>query len=716
MRPGRTAIPRLLFPQLSAFGLLDGFRVDPVPAGRSAALGAVAIAERALELDTRPDSPAVRAAREAVGMLAAEAAAGTDLAALCLVQLLGPVRAKRAEGAGARTLYGLLTRTGLHPAEAGRLAVSVLAESAVAPDPLVAVTTLLADGRLQTAQQAADAVSGPAGEAARTAVHQQRAEVDRLRAAAAEHLRAGDHERAGERLRAALRLAGDHPELAAELEQVPAAAVSQVRAVPDGYGVRISWRPAAEHGADTAYRVLRGRIEGGAGRPPADPADGDEIVPGPVAGQPVAIDAEPPVGRRLCYAVFARHPGGSWSHPAGAGVGPLLPPVAELRVAGDTGLITGSWRPHPATSAVEVLRYSDGPGQPVGVHDLREFSDETVADGIRYRYAVVAQYPPVEPGGPVLRAEPVCRDAATRPEPRPLRALTAAALIGPDELGVRLSWRQPAGSEIVIRWAAQPCPWPYGQLVPAAELAGYGQLLTGQRREHGDAVSLQATLPAGWVHCVPFTIGPGGGLRGQDAVAELLRPVHGVRVQRFGEDLLVSWAWPDAAGAAEVRWAGGHRRITPSRYREEGGCRLPAAAGVTRVEVSALLPGADDVEGRAPAVAVTVPARPPRIDYQLRRRGHRLTGGARCEVTLVGAEPVGEVTVLLIAAPGPVMPGSPAVGRELLRAQTSLKPGVPVQLDAPLPALPRPYWLRLFLPDPAPALLVDPPVDQLKVT
>ena len=39
-----------------------------------------------------------------------------------------------------------------------------------------------------------------------------------------------------------------------------------------------------------------------------------------------------------------------------------------------------------------------------------------------------------------------------------------------------------------------------------------------------------------------------------------------------------------------------------------------------------------------------------------------------------------------------------------------------MRLEAAVPSLPRPYWLRCFLPEPAPALLVDPPVDQLKVT
>ena len=710
---GVDSIPRLLFPQLTTFGLLDGFTVAPVPAGRTPALGRAAIAERARELDTLPDGPSVRATREAVGMLVTEAGAGTDLSALSLFHLLVPAREKRDEGAGARTLFGLLTRTGLTPAEAGRLAVSVLAEPTGRAGTLTTVSALLADGRLLAAQRAADGLTGAPGEAARAAVRARREEVDQLRQAAAADLRAGNHERAADRLHAALGLAGDLPGLSDELARVPAAAVLDVRADPDQRGVRVSWRPAPEHAEDTEFRVVRGS------RSPADPDDG-VVVPRSAASGPTAtVDEVPPVGRTLSYAVFARVPGGRWSRSAGAAPVRVVPPVADLHVEGGAGVITGRFRTHPEVTEVQVRRFpgepAEGPGHPVTAqHD--GFRDETAEDGVRYRYAVVAEYAPVEPGGPVLRSEPVLGVGATRPEPRPVRVLTADPVTGDGRLAVRLSWRQPPGSEVVVRWAAQPCPWSYGQPVPAAEIAGYGQELTGERRVLGAAVTLVAALPAGRAHCVPFTLGSEGGLRGQDAVVDLLHPVGGLQARRLGDELLLSWAWPDAASVADVSWPGGSRRITPIRYREEGGCRLPAPPGPARVEVTAVLLGVGGDEGRSPAAAVAVPGRSPRIGYQLRRRGHRLTGGVRCEVTLSGAEPVPEVTVLVVAAPGTVLPGSPAAGTELLRAAVRIAPGVPVRLEAAVPALPRPYWLRCFLAEPAPALLVDPPVGQLKVS
>ena len=720
---GVDSIPRLLFPGLTAFGLLRGFTVVPVPGGRTGALNAAAVAERGRELDTLPDNAAVRATREAIGMLATEAAAGTDLTALCLFHLLGPVRDKRAEGAGARTLFGLLQRTGLAGAEAGRIAVSVLAEPTGRADPLAAVAQLLSDGRLLAAQQAAEPLTGPAGEAGRTAVRSRRDEVERLRRAAAADLRAGDHERAAERLREAVCQATDLPGLAADLERIPAAAVLEVAAVPDGTGVRITWRPAPEHDEHTRYRVLRG-----AGPPPVDASDGIEIPPEPSAGSspvagvdPVAIDTSPPPGRPLRYAVLARSGTGRWSRPVGAAPVRIVPPVTGVQVDGGSGVVLGHWLAHPDVSGVEVRRHPDPPagaGELIPVDGVRSFRDASAVDGTRYRYAITAVYSPPEAGGELLRSEPVLVGGATRPEPRPVPVLSATPLPDPGAPAVRLGWRQPAGSEIVIRHAAQPCPWAYGQWVPAAELAGWGRPLDGERSARGDAVTLLARLPVGRRYCVPFTLGPAGGLRGQDAVVDLVPPVRRLRAQRFGDDIRLSWAWPDAVGAADVVWAGGTRRITRTRYREEGGCHLVAVSGATRVDVHAVLPagGGADEEGRASPVSVEVHRRPVRIDYRMRRHGHRWTGGVHATAEFSGAELVPAATVVIIASAGPVLPAAPDAGIELLRDTVRIEPGVPVSLQARVPSLPRPYWLRCFLLGSAGALLVDPPVDQLKVT
>jgi hypothetical protein len=64
------------------------------------------------------------------------------------------------------------------------------------------------------------------------------------------------------------------------------------------------------------------------------------------------------------------------------------------------------------------------------------------------------------------------------------------------------------------------------------------------------------------------------------------------------------------------------------------------------------------------------------------------------------------------------MPLSSAAGEELLRTDITLRAGEPLVLpDLPVPRhLRKPFWLRCFLADPGPFTLIDPPVNQLKVS
>ena len=717
---GVESIPRLLFPDLTTFGLLDGFTVTPAPRDRDAALSGKLAQRRAEDLDKAPDSPATRARREAVGILVNEAKAGTDLTALALFHLLQAVRDKRAEGAQSRTLFALLIRSGLVDTDAGRVVVSVLAESGLRRDPLTDVTTLLAQGKLLAAQQLAATLAGPQGETVRDAVRRQREQVENLRRAAAADVRAGRDEQAAAQLREALRLAGDLPELANELATVRCAPVLEVTASADGAGVRIAWRPApdhaaSEHGEQTTFRVVRRE-----GREPVDVEDGREIPSG--TGHSTTDDA-PPVGRQVHYAVFTRTTGRQWSRPASATVR-VLPPVTDVVVEGGSSVVTGRWRVHPDVAVVHVHRSEGIPqdipecpdtplSKPMPVERNRSFRDETAVDGVQYFYTLIACYPP-HSGGAALRSAPVVVRGATRPEARPVTVLTATPDAGAG-LQVRLSWRQRPGSEVVIRRSSHPCPWEYGQVVALPELVGYGVELEGTCTAKGESMTLLAPVPPGRSYCVPFTLDVQRAVRGQEAVVDFADPVRRVRAQRFGDDVRVTWRWPEMASAAEVRWAGGGRRITLAQYRDEGGCQIYGVPGVSRVEVGAVIRG-ESGESHSPLSSVDVEERLPQLTYQLRRRGHRLAGGVTCVVTICGAKPVPGVTVIIVAATGHAMPRSPEAGVELLRAPVVIDPAAPVVLRAPVPRLPKPYWLRCFLAEPAFALLLDPPVGQLKVS
>lgn len=704
---GIDSIPRLLFPELSTFGLLDGFTVTPVPADRDGALSQKVAEKRAGDLDKAPDSPALRAEREAVGILVSEAKSGVDLTALALFHVLQQVRDKYADGAQPRTLFTMLARAGLRGADAGLIVVSLLAESSGRRDPLAAVIDLLAGGKLVAAHQLATTLPGPPGEAAREAVQRQREHVDTLRRAAGEHQRAGRDEQARAQLREALRLACDQPELAEELAMVPDAPVVAVVASAEGSGIQIGWRPAPDHGDATTFRVVRRE-----GRKPVDADDGSEI---PVRSGHSTADDAPPVGRPVHYAVFARTAGGRWSPPICA-TAQVIPTVADVVVEGGRNVVTGRWRVHPDVAAVEVRRtvgVPEGPDKPMAVDRDRAFRDEAAVDGVAYYYTLVACYPRPGGGG-ALRSAPVVVRGATRPEARPVATLTATPAAGPGR-AVRLSWSQPPGSEIVIRCSPQPCPWEYGQVVALAELAGYGVELEGTLAAQGGSMTLVAPVPPGRCYYVPFSLDTDGAVRGQDAVVDLADPVRRLRAQRFGDDVRVTWLWPEKVGAADVQWAGGRRRITLQQYRDEGGCQLRGVPRVSRVEAGSVMLG-ESGESRSAMTSVVVEERPPRLTYQLRRRGYHLLGGVTCIVTLSGAEPIPDVTLIIVAATGHAMPASPEAGVELLRQPIVIDPAAPVVLEAPVPRLGKPYWLRCFLAEPAPALLVDPPVGQLKVS
>jgi hypothetical protein len=708
---GAATVPALLHPDVTSFGLLGGFTVPgsrPEPAlDRQAAL------DRTVELEKLLDSPTVRAQKEATGILVSEAGGGTDLAVVALFHLLTEARARRAEGAPPSVLHNLLTRRGLVRDEAGLVTVSLLVEgAAVGRDPTAVVTELLAEGRPMAAERAAAALPGADGDHARAAVARQRRQVDDLREQAMQDVAAGRDEQAGSRLREALRLGTDVPGLADLLATVPPAAVLAVTANPDGVGVRVAWRPAVQHGDDTTYRVVRCT-----GRDPADPDDGDEVGIGAV---PAATDSGPPVGRDLHYAVFARSPGGRWSRPACATV-QVVPPVTEVHIDGEAGAVVGRWKVHPGVATVEVRRSEgtpDAPAVPIAVERNRGFRDTTAVDGVQYYYTVVACYPAAGGGG-MLRAEPQVHRGATRVEARPVTSLTATTMSG-DTPSVRLSWRQRPGNEVVVRRAGTACPWEYGAGVGTAELNGWGVEVDGPFTLRGEAATLVAAVPSGRSYFVAFTLGSAGAVRGQDAVVDLADPVRRLRAQRFGDEVLVTWYWPDEVTAADVRWVGGTRRISRQRYRDEGGCRLGAfgAGDVRRVDVEAVMFDAGGAEVRAPAVSVEVDERPPELTYEVRRRGHRLAGGVRCTVTVSGSELVTDATLVLVGAAGHAMPLSPGAGVEMLRQPVSVTPGVPVVLpEVPVPPMLRkPYWLRCFLAEPAPALLVDPPVSQLKVS
>lgn len=696
-----SSVPELVHGPLKSFTVLRSFTSDPPHRG---GLTAQAVTD-AVDRENRRSGN--QAARQALNILSTAVRNKVDLRELALFHLLENVRSNHRSGVPTVALLKRLTARGLARDDARQAIFSVLNESARAPvTGLAAVKALLEEGRLVAAQQMLGTITGSDdATAARTLVDQQLARMRQNREAALAALRRGDEDEARHQLRQAVALASDDAELTAELGRIPLPPPLQLTAHPDGLGVRLSWRRAVSHDEQTRYRVVRQD-----GRAPGDPGDGVVVHDGPGS---VALDGKAAAGRLVGYAVFAAGDGGdSWSRPAGTTI-EVLPPVHDVGLSVEDGVVTGRWQVHPDAFSVEVTRTG---GAAVRTNGKTSFTDRFEGKG-EHAYTLVACYRRTDGG--VARASAVQVRASGRGSVAPITALRLAAVPGGTPK-IAVTWRQPEpDTEVVLRRADAPCRWEFGAVVPVPDVMAYGTDITGSISGDGDWRTLTAAVPTGLFWYVPFTIGPNGALRGQDASLGIALPLTEVRHQRLGEEHVVSWVWPEAAGVAEVRWeCGGEKgktRLTRQQYQLAGGFRLRCGKGELRVRVRGVV-AASGGECLSADTELVVPSAPPRLRYSVKLARRPLLGGGTVRVRLNADEPVQRCTVLVVVASGAVMPRRPDDGVVVLRSPQDVLPDAEIELSAELPKLRKPYWIRCFLEEEGVALLVDPPTKQLKVS
>lgn len=705
-------IGELLHGEITRFEILESFRcVPPQPDGLTA---------RAVESATARENKRAgnQAAREALGILNTAVKAGVDLRELTLFHLLDNVREHHGHGAPPAALLKQLLQIGLDPAEARQAVFSVLNETATTPSGgLASVKELLEEGRLLAAQHALTTITSAEDAAEAKAQVQRHAErVRQLRDAAHESLRTGDEADARHQLRQAAALATDDEDIAAELRRIPPPPVLGLSAQPEGIGVRVSWRAPASHGEDTRYRVVRR-----AGRVPADPDDGT-VVGGD--DKTVLVDRKAPAGQLVGYAVFAAAQAGTqsgtWSRPTGVAI-EVLPPVHSVRLTLERGVVEGQWQVHPDVLAVEVRRGTGDAGTIVPPAGKTTFRDRNAPEGGDHTYTITARYRRGD-GGEARAASVVAR-ATSQAQTPPVSALQLSVVPGEHGSRIAIKWRRPAAAEVTIRRASERCAWEFGTVVSLADLAGYGQEVTGFPSDEGEWRTLTTDVPTGRFWYVPFTLGPTGAVCGQEAELGIALPITGLRHQRLGPEVVLSWTWPERIGTAEIRWhtptESGRYRLTKQQYQDAGGCRIRSGAAQVQVQVRGVAVS-EGGECLSSAAALTIPELPPAVSYTVDMTRRPLVGGGTMRVRLTADQPVGRAVVLVVVAEGPVMPRRPADGQVVLRSQQELVAGSEVELTATLPRLRKPYWVRCFLEEnsggSADVRLIDPPTKQLKVS
>ncbi|MFJ2773966.1 hypothetical protein [Streptomyces sp. NPDC087300] len=441
------------------------------------------------------------------------------------------------------------------------------------------------------------------------AVRARSAEVDRLTAEGADLESVGALRGAADAWLGALRLARDDTHAQTGLLNVAtlladdafAPADAAVTAELDDRTVRLSWCEPPRRVRGLGYRVLR------------FPDGAPQLAVETVAREsdPLAVDADAPVGRPLRYAVFPLRRDRIAGVPRVSAPVLLTPDVTALRADVVPDGLRLRWRPDPAAAEVRVTRSGTGAdatgwgaAPPVDVaceHD--RLLDAPLAPGT-YAYEVRCGYR--DPDGDLVWSRGVSVTAGAERWPSPVEDLTVRR----DGEGgrVTISWRPPARGEGLL------VPWTAGPVTPGTDVSHLVDRLPAAPPDGGSRVDL-VPRPSERVRMTAVSVLGERAVSGPSVVIEHPAAVTDLTVRRVARDRAeLFFAWPEPAVLVLVEWSdgrlGGQRRVPRSAHRAGNGVALPVSDAECAVTVTPLARPDAVVIGTAPARAV-LPAAPP---------------------------------------------------------------------------------------------------------
>jgi hypothetical protein len=713
-------IVQLLHPDLNQpFTLVQSFTVA---AGGRRQLDRAVVEARLKETQTAADSTAVRARKEALGVLRTGLDAGADLRTVALYQVVDQISAGRARQLPDVLLVRQATELGLTEQDA-RLLVASLPTTVAPPEEESAslrVRELLQEGNLRAAERALAAVAAndPDRDGVRKEVETRHAKVEQLIRQSTAAQDGHKEDEARRLLQEACQIACDDESLATRLRQLPLPPPRDPAAAEAGATVRLSWRAPSSPVDQLRYCVMRAE-----GRVPASPQDGHQVA---ATTQTSAVDRDPPVARQLRYAVFASIDGGVWSRAAEASA-TVTPSLTEVKVKAHPDHIVATWSPHAAVVAVRVRRTVGRP--PTGPDDgtpvasaTESFTDHDIVEGREYFYGLVAVYHDgrrQEVAAPMVLASASPRAAAS-----PVEGLTVEPLsVNSDGGRVRITWPNVAAAQVRIRYGEHRPSWETGAVIAVADVDRFGREVVGVSRVQAHQTVLEADVTAGQHVYVPFSIGGTGAVVGSPVVVGVTEPVRQLSARRIGAEVDLSWVWPPDVAVVQVAWHTPElgtqlHRVTKSQYLDGGGFRLAVGIGGGTATVTAIAIGPLG-DATAPPVSATVDGRTLRVSYDIRRpAGLRGLGSRKRQLQVRADDNCVDLELILVAATGHVMPLRPDQGTVVNRYEgLAFARDVPLHLDIEVPEyLRRPYWLRCFVTKPDRVTVIDPPVDNLKVS
>lgn len=195
---------------------------------------------------------------------------------------------------------------------------------------------------------------------------------------------------------------------------------------------------------------------------------------------------------------------------------------------------------------------------------------------------------------------------------------------------VQLSWTPPTGDGVVaLHLAARPAPWVPGTIVARSDADAFGQPLNASGMPGPDRrMSCEVALPQARTFVTAMTVGDADAAVGQSVELTRDAPVRGLSVRRFGEEVRLTWIWPDEAASAYVAWqpsaaVDNHHPSPPVReqrscskraYEAEGGFTAVMGYAAQRVEVWAVIAANGEQHVTVPA-EIEVPAMGTPVHY-----------------------------------------------------------------------------------------------------
>ncbi|KHO25873.1 hypothetical protein [Mycolicibacterium setense] len=369
--------------------------------------------------------------------------------------------------------------------------------------------------------------------------------------------------------------------------------------------VDLSWPDYQANGGVVLYRVVSGDD-----RAPKSPENADLVAATPLSA---ASDDRPVTGPVRYYQVWVitgtSRADALSTRPVLHAGGVFVPPVSDMSIREDNGLVIGKWTAPQASSSVHVYRIPFVEADTTGIDDSRfriladaehktGFVDSTPVRGTRYRYRVRCA---VEVDGAVRLSEPSDVDIEVSAV---LAAVTDIVVdTGFDGETFDVSWAAP-GAEVAIYLSRNaPSAGGVSTELPENALEQVGltpdlrlrQSVTDQVQPDGSHRTLMAGVPwpRGWsrAYVTPVTILAGQAVLGRTVSAVRTGTIRDIELVEYCNKQVLTFEWPDgAAGVVVTLAAKGHDpragltgrsfEISLEDYEKYGGMHLTGALPV----------------------------------------------------------------------------------------------------------------------------------------